>query len=71
MSDRNTIIQEILSDKELMEKYNISTKELNGLTTGAPYHKKIIEIMATIINENDNHLSGAMIYKKLKNIHKL
>jgi hypothetical protein len=71
MSDRNTIIQEILSDKELMEKYNISEKELTGLTTGAPYHKKIIEIIATIINENDNHLSSSMIYKKLKNIHKI
>lgn len=71
MSNRNTIIREILSDKELMEKYDISSKELTELTTFPPYYKKIIEIMATIINENDNYLNSAMIYKKLKKIHKI
>lgn len=71
MSNRNTIIREILSDKELMEKYDISSKELNELTNIPPYNKKIIEIMATIINENDNYLNSTMIYKKLKKIHKI
>ena len=71
MSKRNTIIREILSDNKLMEKYDISSKELNELTTIPPYNKKIIEIMATIINENDNYLNSTMIYKKLKKIHKI
>lgn len=69
--ERNQILREILSDKEIMEKYNIKEKDLDSLTTNAPYYKKIIEVLSVIINENDNHLNSSMIYKKLKNVHNI
>lgn len=69
--DRDSILREILSDSDLMEKYSIKDSELAGLTTLAPYHKKIVEVLSIIINENDNHLSNTMIYKKIKNAHNI
>jgi hypothetical protein len=69
--ERNQILQEILSDSEITEKYNIKKSELDSLTTNAPYYKKIVEVLSVIINENDNHLNSSMIYKKLKNVHNI
>jgi len=69
--ERNQILKEILSDSEIMEKYNIKQGELESLTTNAPYNKKIVEVLSVIINENDNHLNSSMIYKKIKKIHNI
>ena len=69
--ERDQILREILSDPEIIEKYDIKKQELISLTTHAPYHKKIVEVLSVIINENDNHLSNSMIYKKLKNVHNI
>lgn len=69
--ERNQILREILSDPEIMEKYRLSSDEINRITTNAPYSKKIVEVLSTIINENDNHLNSSMIYKKIKNIHNI
>lgn len=69
--ERNDILREILSDPDLMEKYDIKAKDLEGLTTNAPYYKKIIEVLSVIINENDNHLNSSMIYKKIKKVHNI
>lgn len=69
--ERNKILQEILSDSKLLEKYEIKESSIKNLTTNAPYYKKIIEVLSTIINENDNHLSVNMIYKKIKKIHNI
>lgn len=69
--ERNDILKEILSDPDLMEKYDINEKDLEGLTTNAPYNKKIIEVLSVIINENDNHLNSSMIYKKIKKVHNI
>ena len=69
--NRNKILKEILSDEELMGKYSLKERDLKNVTTSPPYHKDIIQVMATIINENDNNLSDSMIYKRIKNIHKL
>ena len=69
--ERNQILREILSDPDLMENYDIKESDLENLTTNAPYHKKIIEVLSVIINENDNHLNTSMIYKKLKIIHNI
>lgn len=69
--ERNQILREILSDEEIMEKYNFKQSELDAITTNAPYHKKIVEVLSVIINENDNHLNSSMIYKKLKNVHNI
>ncbi len=69
--ERNNILREILSDPEIMEKYNIKKDALDKLTTNAPYSKKIVEVLSVIINENDNHLNNSMIYKKIKKIHNI
>ncbi len=69
--ERNEILREILSDPEIMQKYRLQQDELNNLTTNAPYSNKIVEVLSTIINENDNHLNSSMIYKKIKNIHNI
>ena len=68
---RNKILKEVLSDKELMDKYSIKEEYLENITTSPPYTKDIVEVMAMIINENDNNLSDQMIYKRIKNIHRL
>lgn len=69
--ERNDILREILSDPDLMEKYDIKAKDLEELTTSAPYNKKIVEVLSVIINENDNHLNSSMIYKKIKKVHNI
>jgi len=69
--ERNDILKEILSDPEIMGKYNIKKKDLDELTTNAPYSKKIVEVLSVIINENDNHLTSSMIYKKIKKVHNI
>lgn len=71
MSRRDDILREILSDPELMDKYEISVDELAKLKCTPPYSKKIVEILATIINENDNNRSARQIYGTIKNIHKI
>ncbi len=69
--ERNQILREVLSDPDIIEKYRLRLDELNTLTTNAPYSTKIVEVLSTIINENDNHLNSSMIYKKVKNIHNI
>ena len=51
------------------KKYKI--KEVDKITTNAPYHNKLVEVLSVIINENDNNLSDSQIYKKIKNIHNI
>jgi DNA-binding SARP family transcriptional activator len=67
--DRNQVLKEVLADKELCDKYNI--KDIEKLTTNAPYNSKLVEVLSVIINENDNNLSDSQIYKKIKNIHNI
>lgn len=67
--DRNQVLKEILADKELCDKYKI--KDTSSLTTNPPYNNKLVEVLSVIINENDNNLSDAQIYKKIKNIHNI
>jgi len=67
--DRNKVLREILFDEELCEKHGI--KEVDQLTTNAPYYNKLVEVLSVIINENDNNLSDSQIYKKIKNIHNI
>lgn len=71
MSKRDEILKEILSDNELMEKYNITKKDLKELNAIRPGNKQIINILYTILNENDNNRSARQIYKTIKNIHKI
>jgi len=71
MSRREEILKEILSDDELMAKYNITQQDLSELK---PFHsgsKKIVDVLATIINENDNNRSSRQIYSTIKNLHKI
>tara|TARA_R110000772_G_scaffold64712_5_gene144637 strand:+ start:412 stop:627 length:216 start_codon:yes stop_codon:yes gene_type:complete len=71
MSKREQILKEILSDKELMEKYNLSEKDLEKIKPFHPGSKKIVDILSTIINENDNNRTSRQIYSTIKNIHKI
>ena len=71
MSKRDEILKEILSDKELMGKYNITKKDLEELNAIRPGNKKIINVLYTILNENDNNRSARQIYSTIKNIHKI
>lgn len=71
MSQRDQILKSILTDPELMEKYNLSEEEIMELKTSGPFFKKVIEVLSTIINENDNKRSSRQIYSVLKNIHKI
>lgn len=71
MSKRKDILKEILSDKELMNKYNINEEELDNVKPFQPGSKKIVDILATIINENDNNRTARQIYSTIKNIHRI
>lgn len=71
MSKRDEILKEILSDKELMEKYNISAKDLDDIKAIRPVSKTIVNVLYTILNENDNNRSARQIYSTIKNIHKI
>mgnify|MGYP006080421849 CR=1 len=71
MSRREEILKEILSDKELMKKYNITEKELEQIQGFRPGSKKIVDVLSTIINENDNNRTSRQIYSTIKNIHKI
>lgn len=66
--DRNKILKEILNDKALCEKWKVKDVDKLNINPVAPYHNKFVEVLAVIINENDNNLSEPMIYKKIKNI---
>tara|TARA_B110000503_G_scaffold140381_1_gene231116 strand:- start:335 stop:550 length:216 start_codon:yes stop_codon:yes gene_type:complete len=71
MSKRDEILKEILSDKELMEKYNIKKEQLKDIKPFLPGSKKIVDVLSTIINENDNKRTSRQIYSTIKNIHKI
>jgi hypothetical protein len=71
MSKRKDILREILSDKDLMNKYNIKEEELDNIKPFQSGSKKIVDVLATIINENDNNRSARQIYSTIKNIHKI
>ena len=71
MSKREDILKEILSDKELMDKYSITKKELEDIKPFRPGSKTIVDVLSTIINENDNNRSSRQIYSTIKNIHKI
>ncbi|MGI9526093.1 MAG: hypothetical protein ACR2MS_03165 [Weeksellaceae bacterium] len=69
--ERNKILREILSDPSIMDKYKLTDSDLEQIKTSPPYYQKITEVLSVIINENDNHLSNSMIYKKIKKVHNI
>lgn len=72
MSKRNEILREILSDPELSQKYDLDESELRELTTSVKSGtKKVVEVLATVINENDNGRSSRQIYSVIKNLFKI
>lgn len=71
MSRRDDILKEILSDPDLMKKYNISKSEIENIKAYRPESQKIVDVLATIINENDNDRSARQIYSLIKNLHKI
>jgi hypothetical protein len=71
MSKRNEILREILSEEEIIEKYKLKKDDIKNLTTSGPHQEKITEVLAKIINENDNNRTARQIYPILKNLHKI
>ena len=71
MSKRDDILKEILSDKELMDKYNITKEQLEDIKPNRAGSKKIVDVLSTIINENDNNRSSRQIYSTIKILHKI
>ena len=68
---RDEILREILSDKDLMKKYNIKEKAIKEITCAVPNSGKIAQVMATVIKEVDNGKTGRQIYQTIKNIHNI
>jgi hypothetical protein len=66
MSKREQIIREILFDPEINAKYKITEEDLTGM-----HRKKIVDVLETIVNENDNGRTARQIYPIIKNIHKI
>jgi hypothetical protein len=66
MSKREQIIREILFDPEINTKYKITEEDLTGM-----HRKKIVDVLETIVNENDNGRTARQIYPIIKNIHKI
>lgn len=71
MSKRDELLREILNDPEILEKYGLRESDLNKLNASAPYSNKAIEVLSTVINENDNGRTARQIYPVIKNIHKI
>lgn len=71
MSQRDEMLRAVLSDPELMEKYNINVSDLPKIKCSGPHHKLVVSVLATIIMENDNNRTPRQIYGALKNIHKI
>lgn len=72
MSKRDEILREILKDPDIMEKYGFKKSYIDELTAVPPHHYKIIDVLATIINENDNGRTARQIYPIIKSsIHKI
>jgi hypothetical protein len=71
MNKRDEMLREILSDPEIMSKYNIRENDLKNIRCAPPYTKKIVEVMATIIIEMDNNRTSRQIYPVIKNIHRI
>ncbi|MBB2147366.1 hypothetical protein [Pedobacter gandavensis] len=69
MSKRDEMLREILSDPELMEKYDLKSSDIEKIRCGGERQsKKIIEVMATIIIEMDNNRTSRQIYPIIKNV---
>lgn len=71
MSKRDEMLREILSDPDILTKYSLKEKDVQELKTSAPYHHKVVEVLATIIKENDNGRTARQIYPTIKNLHKI
>lgn len=71
MSKRDEMLREILNDPELLAKYNLREKDIQELNISGPYHNKAVEVLATVIKENDNGRTSRQIYPVIKNIHKI
>lgn len=71
MTPRDKILQEILSDENLMSTYKISREELAHIKCTGPFPNKAVEVLSTIINENDNSRSQTQIYNTIKNIFRI
>ncbi|SHE83463.1 hypothetical protein SAMN05444278_106113 [Psychroflexus salarius] len=66
LNKRTKIIKDILFEPEIQKKYKLTEDDLSGM-----HRKKIVDVLETIINENDNGRTARQIYPTIKNIHKI
>lgn len=66
LNKREKIINDILFEPEIQEKYKLIEDDLKGM-----HRKKIVDVLETIVNENDNGRTARQIYPVIKNIHKI
>jgi hypothetical protein len=64
-----TLLQEILMDKELSKKYKITKEMISKAKLSPPYDNKLIEYLAVIIKSKmiDQH-GDVTLYNKIKNL---
>jgi hypothetical protein len=65
----NDLLKEILKDKELSTKYNLTEELISKAKLAPPYHNKVIEYLAVIINSKMIEMHGEVtVYNKIKNL---
>jgi hypothetical protein len=64
-----TLLREILMDKELSKKYKITNEMIGKAKLSPPYDNKLIEYLAVIIKSKmiDQH-GDVTLYNKIKNL---
>lgn len=71
MSNTDEMLREILSDSDLMQKYDLRQTDIEKVRCAPPYSKNIIEVMSLMIIEMTNGRTPRQIYPIIKNIHKI
>lgn len=62
------LLKDILSDPELMKKYNLTEDIIKRAKLGRPYDHPIIEYLAMIIKSTfESEHSDATMYNQIKN----
>lgn len=65
----DNLLKEILSDKDLSLKYNISEEVIKKAKLAPPYESKVIEYLAVIIKSKMVEMHGDVtVYNKVKNL---
>jgi len=65
----NNLLEEVLRDKVLSSKYNITEEMINKAKLAPPYENKVIEYLAMIIKSKMVDMHGDItVYNQIKNL---